>query len=425
MRKISILKDAYNDIFDRIFLSIIIVIQLSVSIFFLFNGINVVYDNITKINKIKSIYDVGNINAINILSDMDNFDNVKENEPDIGKRISEFSDFLNNSPDFSYIRLNNNPMAIEKFNNSNKFICSNSNTLQVDEKEFIFPKTLRGDVGYFTNFKYDILKGRYFNDDDFNISNDIPVILGNDYDGIFDVGDSITSLKDEKNEEVKLRVVGILKKDQYFFQSGLSPQSLYNTNNYILYPIKNLNTNLSNEDVNEFVSSFCDTAIISDKDSEYLENQINSKSEKLNLIKVEIKNGDELIKANYDDCKKIGMYYGIIFFIIVTFTSINIITSMVGYILDKKKEFSINILCGAKKSDLALRILFQNLMITIISEIIAVLIIKISNTGSIIKINGIMILLTAIICFILFILISIIPIIKIYSLDLNTVIKED
>ena len=72
MRVIRNIKYALDDILDRFFLSFIIMIQLTVSIVFLYAGLNMSYSNIYNLNWIKDSYNIGNILKINVLSDIDN-----------------------------------------------------------------------------------------------------------------------------------------------------------------------------------------------------------------------------------------------------------------------------------------------------------------------------------------------------------------
>ena len=429
MRILSVFKDALNDMTNRLFLTLIIIIQLVVALVVLFNGLNFTYSNYRNMDKIKSLYDVGNINKIQMQNDTDNFIRVRSKEEDFGEKINEYNDFCQNSSDFSCVRFTRSPVFIKYYKDCDKFSLDGKDQV-INNIKYTVPCTLQGDKNYFDTFKYDLIEGRNFEEDDFKRENsekyqEVPIILGNNYSSVYGIGDTIMSLSDDSDQQVKLRVIGILAKNQYFTDGGLSAQGLYNTDNYILYPIKDLKSNLTNEDVNEFLQSFFDSMIISKKDSEYLEKIINEKAKSLNLFEAEIQNGEDKMQYNYDMITKLLAGYLIIFFILILFTSINVITSMTSYIQQKKKELAINVLCGANRIDLSLRIFFQNFIMIFFSCITSYGITRALNAKSMVVIRKEVVLVVVFICILLLLLISIIPVIKLYSLDLNAKIKED
>ena len=55
MRILSVFKDALNDMTNRLFLTLIIIIQLVVALVVLFNGLNFTYSNYRNMDKIKSL----------------------------------------------------------------------------------------------------------------------------------------------------------------------------------------------------------------------------------------------------------------------------------------------------------------------------------------------------------------------------------
>ena len=431
MRLLNLFKDAIGDMVSRIILTLIILVQLVIAIVFLLSTLNVIYSNFQNANKIRNLYDVGIINKIDLVNNgMELIQ--KSHEKDFGEKINKYNSFCQNSNEFYCVRVSVNPAPIEYRKECEDFSEKSSDnsymTFNAGNKKYIGLYTLRGDKNYFNTYKYDVIDGRNFEDEDFNrekinSSHEIPIILGSNYSDIYSVGDVIMSIADDSDEELKLKVIGILQKDQYFSDGGFSEQGLYNTNNYILYPIKNLSENLSNDDADEFLDSFFDTLIISKKDSVYLEKIINDNT--TNLCDIQIKNVKDKMDYNYEETKKALIVYIIIFFVIIFFTSINLITSTVSYILEKKKELSINILCGANKVDLSIRIFLQNLIVMAISLGMAIPVNKLLISNFKIPLNKEVVIFVMLICIILLIVMSIIPIIKLCNLDLNTAIKED
>lgn len=423
---INNVKCAINDILNKPFLSLIMIIQLSVALVFFYDGTKIVISNMDKISQIKSSFNVKSIYAIEDLSDSENLLKVKLSEKDIVHRMNKFENEMQNSKDFICVRFNHNPIAVKTFDGCEDFANFIIDSSEKNGIEFSCVNVLNGDKKYFETFKYKIEKGRYFIDSDFVKSDSIPVILGSDYMGKFNIGDKIPSLSSDSDEIVNLKVIGFLKKGCYFFQSTFAPEGVFKTDNFILVPMFNMNKIETKEDVIEELGRFWDTMIISNINEKKLLNEINSKTEKLDLFNIGLDNGKELLKEYKDNCTYQMKLTALIFGTIIIFTSINIITSIINYFMKKKKEFAINMMCGASNKDLVLRIVFQNIIIFTISYILMIILNRIINEGTnFIWYDSRMSIITIILCIILIIINSLIPIIKINRVNLNKIIKED
>lgn len=131
--------------------------------------------------------------------------------------------------------------------------------------------------------------------------------------------------------------------------------------------------------------------------------------------------------SSYKDMYKTQRHFLLIlFFIVLLFTSINMISSLLNYINKNKKEFAIHIMCGATISDLVQRIFLQIFTLMSISFGFMIFVSYSFNKNSVIPyLNSTYILQTALISIVLVLLLIIIPVIKLLSIDLTNIIKED
>lgn len=420
------LKHSINDILNKPFLSLIMIIQMSIGLLFFYNGTKIIISNIDKVKLIKNAFEVNQIYRIEDLSDQESLLEVKKLEDDFVDRMNKFEKELQNAEDFYCVRLNNNPISIEKFDGCEEFANFNIINEKLDGKEFSCVNAVNGDKNYFRTFKFEVEEGRYFTDKDFVRSPNIPIILGNDYKGKFEIGDKIASINSDSGKIIELEVIGFLKKGCYFFQKTLAPEGVFRTDNFILVPMYDLNQISNIEEADEEISRYYDTMIISNTNKKQLLSEINKKIEGLNLFDFNLINGEELIKEAQNYCNYQIKIVLSLFGVLSLFTSINIITSIINYFMKKKREFAIHIMCGASNIDLILRIIFQNVVIFTTSYLVMMIINNFLNKKS----NSIwydsrMLIITAILCIALISINSLIPIIKIFKMNLNKTLKEE
>ena len=267
--------------------------------------------------------------------------------------------------------------------------------------------------------------GRFFENEDFNSNDLIPVILGYGYNDYFKIDDTINYFDEYKNCEKKLKVIGFLQKDTYFYEHTLSPDSVFNLNNYIVFPIQPIDEQMDKENLKiKYLSKFSDVVLISDKESSSLQNIIQSKSNELNLINVQIQSGKSMINSYKDIANTQKKFSITIFVIILLFASINVIATFVNYILKRKKEFGIHILCGATIQDIFERIFIEVAILITSSYALMFIVNYLLNRNEIVYTPK-SIIITTVIAILLIFLLSIIPIISICKIKFNTLMRED
>ena len=433
MRLIKNINYAIDSIVDKLLFSIIIVIQLTASILFLYNGMLFTEKNSENIEKIERIFSTTNIFKVNNVDELDNLFEVKLKEQNVLNKLIEFEKFLRNSDEFTCIRFNNDPIAIEKFNNSSEFTINTAQSLQSNGKAYIRVYALQGDESFFENFKFTLSEGRYFERKDFDTKENIPVILGPDYINKYKVGDIISFCDNISGDEKQMKVIGILSDDCYFYQKTFSPSGIYNMNKYIIYPMQKYdNSSIGSGTVSEeelrdrYISDFFSTMLISNNNEKYLQKLLQEKSNSLNLYNIEIRSGESLLMNYKEMCKTQKQFSLAIFYIIFFFTSINMITSIAGYIQQRRKEFGVHIMCGATMGDLCQRIFFQILILMSLSFGFMLGINGILNKGTMNQVlDAKILLITGIICIFMVGLLSVIPLIKLNKMKINEIIKED
>lgn len=434
MRILKNLNYAIDSIVNKLVFSFLLIVQLTASIYFLYDGILITQQSSRSITKIESVFNTTNLFRVNDSDEIDNLLHIKFKEDSIVNRLKQFDDYLQTSNEFTCVRFNNNPLPVEKFNDNSSFINKNAPIQNAFNKSFYRLNALQGDKNFFKNYIFDISSGRYFYDTDFEVKDAIPIILGYDYSKSFKLDDVIKYYDDFTNTEKDFKVIGFLSKDCYFYQKTFSPDSVYNMNKYIMYPIQSFNvTNMNPNDadyeskmIEQYFSSFLNTMLISNHDEAFLQNLLQEKSNSLNLYNIQIHSGEKLIKSYKDMYLTQKQFLLIIFFIILCFTSINMITSLVNYIAQRKKEFGVHIMFGATISDLIQRVFFQILILMSIAFAFMICVNCILNKNSMNPSLDIETLIkTSVICIILVVILSIIPSIKINNMKVNDIIKED
>lgn len=416
---------AFESIFDKLFFTIIIIIQLVVSLYFIHSGVYSVDTQLQEIQRIEKIFNIKNICSMQNTDELSTLMSIKLKEDDILERFKEFNAFLENSPKFKSITYNNDAILVQNFKNCGEFKNNNIPEKNFNNKLYEGLLSINGDKSFFDTFKFDISSGRFFEDNDFNSSEITPIILGYNYKNYFCLGDIVNYFDEYQNCEKKLKVIGFLQKDCYFYQHTLSPDSVFNLNDYIVFPIKPINNTIDQENLKiNYLNKFSDTMIISDKDSFTLQNLIQNKSNDLNLINIQIKSGESMINSYKDIANTQKKFSICIFLIIIFFTSTNIIATYTNYVVKRKKQFGIHILCGATIEDIFQRIFMEICILIVSSNILMYIVSYILNKNKMFYSHKSIIVTTAI-SIVLIIMLSVIPLIKINRIKLSTLIRED
>lgn len=347
------IKYAFHGLSTRIGVSIIILIQVTVALYFLNSAILVQSKYRKDKEQLLAIYN--GVRPFRLL--------VSNGNKDVDiKKAKEFRDYLRNNDKFKLLIIQNRSFYIENFKGDGKFIE------QEDRNPFISPgyssiKNISFDSNFLEFFKLPVDEGRFLNKEDFNRTDVVPIVLGSNYREIYKLGDEFKAEDNIHNKIYKYKVIGFLKEDSYCLEDTQQVETI-NLNNYMLLPY--MDSFIDTEET-FFRLDFYDSqgAIFSrnpEKNAEYF-NEIRSKSEEMDLYKYKYYSSEEQFKEFEGFVKSDLEQSTMIFSIVLLFCSIGIITSILSSIDTRTTEFGIHLLCGAKISDIILRIVLETSMI--------------------------------------------------------------
>ena len=187
----------------------------------------------------------------------------------------------------------------------------------------------------------------------------IPVILGDSYEGIYNLNDIINT------KYKKLKVVGFLQKNQFYLDKGLyDPTSAKSLDTYMIVPSPSdiLNGNLS--------TSLLVSYNQKNENFSSAQNYIQLLSKKYDVkfsINDPRENIDDFVSLmTYNANIKILLVYIVMFFVVIALLAI-----FTNRINAKRKEFSVHLMHGATYMDIYIRVILENIYLLIISIMIA------------------------------------------------------
>lgn len=259
---------------------------------------------------------------------------------------------LNQNNNFIYLLQFESNILVKDFTDKNEFY----NSLEVKYMENPY-KNINGKFSnircfyisknYFKEFPLRIEKGRTFKSEDFSKEDIIPIILGNNYFGIYDIGDEFDYFDYFNKKEKKLKIIGILEKNSYYYSS----YGICDLKNYIICPVKDIKD--SSVDLDNY-ANLDRGLIIADNKEKALDElrdiygETNTSEINLESVKDRV---DRLINVLYENAKKELSTL----FIIVLFLSAGIITVQLNSIEKHLTEYGIHLLSGARKRDILVR----------------------------------------------------------------------
>lgn len=243
----------------------------------------------------------------------------------------------------------------------------------------------------------------------------IPIVLGDSYKSVFKINEII------QGTESKYKVVGFLKKNQYFLDKGI-----YDANR-----AKNLNTFAIVPNSKDLIDKNLNNSFIvveRDKDNfnaikTDIDNIIKLNDVKLSFIDPS-QNIDEFVEIiNYNVNIK-----SLIVYIIMAFIIMGIFVIFANRIVVRKKEFSIHIMHGATFKDIYIRILLEHLYPMFVAIIVAFIYIyknKVQVVSETLNFDVLAFLESSFTLLFIIFFIAIIPIYKIKKNKINYCIKGE
>lgn len=413
------IKYAIEDIIRRPFIFFIIVIQIVVATMILTTGLCWSVKTMDTVSRTKNMFKDREIYGL--LDDTDrNYIQNSVNKADGMDRMYKLYTFLRENNDFSVCSQGSTNIIIKDFTDKDKFYYGTADKKYLNnpypniEGHFSNIKGFYVDDGYVKEFPLEVSSGRTFEEQDYS-SEDMPVILGSEYKGIYNVGDTFDYF-DYTNKKIrKLEVIGILKSNTYSFSMG-EAQSL---DNFVIYPYQTITPSTSNKEMYDGWINHC-TVITNDKDKALEE--IRKESSDLELYNFRLNSWKSmtirLIQSNSEEAMK-SILLSIAIFL---FVSVGIVAVQLNRIKSSLREFGIHLLSGARKRDIEERIILSTIMYVIIGSVLGTYFGYVTNkqiydTRVILFIIPIMILLM--------IIILILPLNKIRKMEITNIIRRE
>lgn len=197
--------------------------------------------------------------------------------------------------------------------------------------------------------------GEFFSTDDYETDdNSIPVLLGSNYQKYYSIGDEIF-----ENHIVK----GFLEEKSFYLDPKSSGDVIY-LDNYIITPLI-IN---SDSDFPTLDNAITSTVILTDNQQDLQE--ISKKSQELDLYNFSFKSYTQ----QFNDIIASALTYIYltltIVFLVLFFCIICVISSLLNFLETHKKEFAVHLLCGARKRDFVLRIIWQIAIVIFLSNVV-------------------------------------------------------
>ncbi|WP_297438765.1 FtsX-like permease family protein [uncultured Clostridium sp.] len=375
-------KFIYEGICKKIIHSILTVIQFTIGLMCIFVAIQTLNDMNLSISNINSYFKDGeycNIKSESIANDLYS---IKVDDAGLVGDINELikiKDYFENSKEFDFLHITIDDMPIKRNSVLDGTVLT-YDPIEYKNEEYLRVQAYTANKKFLKKMNYSFIKGGI---EDFeSLKTEVPVILGNIYKDKYNIGDTIGALDLDGIEEeaIKLKVIGILDKDNYVFESGISVvgQTLDNSMifpyndeiinhlngakteekgaikislaNYLRYGYMVLNENIDIKKINKELDRF-------------------KYKFKIESLEKEIK---EYRKETMDTLSPV-IFTAIL---IIAFTMISIVIIMINSIIKDKAEYGINIMLGATMKDIKKRVVGEVIILLTISCLISLGLLK-------------------------------------------------
>lgn len=361
---ITQLKFSLSDILSKPFTFIFTFIQITASLLLIAFS----FSTISNLLEFKSKFDIfENTNDVYMIWDNtdDNYfnelmNNDIENTEAKAYELYSYINNMDNIKTYSFIQ--------DGINIDTNIDLYNINPIEIyddGENIFITYDLIQVNENFVNFYNLHCESGKIFSQSDYSqINSETPVVLGFNYKEHFKIGDKI-------NDEFV--IVGFLEKGSFYLDPKSYGEILTLDNSIIAPMIITKESHLL--DIDYAITA---TTIFTDNTNKL--NAIKQKSDNLGVYDISFRSySDQLNRITKDTLNQVAIMIAIIF-IILFFCIICFISTLLNFIETHKREFSVHLLCGAIKSDFILRIIWQIASIILISDIIILILFKISYT---------------------------------------------
>lgn len=413
---------AISGIKRNLVFTLILTIQLIFAFYVLYNTIDIKRNVEVESSKIvdyfkdKKVYNLENQSVDSI------FDNnifPKVNEENLSKTFEE----LRNIPEVTFAHQVLFPILLEKFDGHENFKFYDPES-DFEGRVFFQANNIILNEKSLKEFNIKLKEGRFFNFDEnernYADTNELPIIVGSNYEKYFKVGDEISYIRSDKGL-AKAKVIGVLEENQYIPMDmrAFDSKRYVDLNNFILTSYCEFTDYEIMYDTMFGYNFILFNESTSDERIEEVKNKIKmSFSDNLD-IKIDIKDLNNYIKSELDTYTEQENIISITAITIFIFITITLIISNLNFIYKRKKEFGVHIFSGGTMKDLAIIIYLEVLIVLVTSLIISLLVIFYQNNS--LNVTNVKILFLTLI--IISIITTILPITKILNLGINDIIK--
>ena len=333
----------------------------------------------------------------------------------------EFYNYLKNSEDFIHSTAYIDHLLMKEFNNNNFLFTTNY--APIKEEEQYYPiKTLKVDYNYIKEFKYTVIEGQDFCENDFiENRNEVPVLLGINYKDIYNINDKIEYYDYEYGKK-NLIIKGFIDSGYNYIGKNIESKNVISLDNYIIFPIENHTNNTDKFDIINSILQAYITINSNDVESTLIDIEKNAIKD---FGEIKLTDIDENIQEYIDKYKIEEDILKVIFIIVFIMCFIGIMTNMINYINNNMKVFAINLLNGARKLDIELIVFYQIFIIVFSSIFLSISGIHLLKLLNFVEWNLGYFLQLAILALISILILIIIPSIYIKKLSINTLLRRE
>ena len=409
------IKFSFWELSKKIGFTIISIIQLAVTFTFLYNIIYIKNEVSNTTDKVTSTFSKDNMYIIDSFYGMDDI-YAKENA-----NYLEFYNYLKNSEDFIHSTAYIDHLLMKEFNNNNFLFTTNY--APIKEEEQYYPiKTLKVDYNYIKEFKYTVIEGHDFCENDFiENRNEVPVLLGINYKDIYNINDKIEYYDYEYGKK-NLIIKGFIDSGYNYIGKNIESKNVISLDNYIIFPIENHTNNTDKFDIINSILQAYITINSNDVESTLIDIEKNAIKD---FGEIKLTDIDENIQEYIDKYKIEEDILKVIFIIVFIMCFIGIMTNMINYINNNMKVFAINLLNGARKLDIELIVFYQIFIIVFSSIFLSISGIHLLKLLNFVEWNLGYFLQLAILALISILILIIIPSIYIKKLSINTLLRRE
>ncbi|MBN1069561.1 hypothetical protein DVW02_16515 [Clostridium botulinum] len=396
--------------------TLILIIQLIIMFFILYNLFQVQTVTKTEGEKINSYFkdkQVFTIRGLSFEDEISSETKVSENE------LENIAESLINSQEYIYTSQTAYIVPMPVISEWNRF-TKWSKLSEKNGDAYYAAKHLIINKNNVKQFNIKIASGRDFNNEEYSLKYNqkvIPVILGYNYSKFYKVGDIIESLQDGRS----LEVIGILERNQYMPYNMMVTDRYANLDDYVL------TTTYCYDDYLPMYDGLIQSNFIlySNTKSDLEISESNNNIKKLFKdkvgINIRIEPQEKYINQELNAAENQLKVLNAASIILIIFLSVTSIITKLSFIDKRKKEFGVHILSGGTLKDIASMIYVE----TFVSIIISICIFNIIVAYRYGHIDYLIIFYIFIISMIISVVLTILPIVKIMRFNAATLIKGE